>query len=122
MSFGSPTPIEVAVQGASLADDYAYAQKVQSANGASSDFLRDLQFAQDYELPDAGHQHRSRTRRPIRPDHGGRGAFRGARHVLLALHRSRTTGAIPNSGNAFQIQVEMPQNRMQSVESIGNFP
>ena len=31
MSFGSPTPIEVAVQGISLADDYAYAQKVQRA-------------------------------------------------------------------------------------------
>ena len=33
MSFGSPTPIEVAVQGASLQDDYAYAQKVRSGDG-----------------------------------------------------------------------------------------
>ena len=33
MSFGSPTPIEVAVQGVSLQNDYAYAQKVQGAVG-----------------------------------------------------------------------------------------
>jgi hypothetical protein len=25
----------------------------------------------------------------------------------------------PNSGNAFQIQVELPQNRMQSVAAVG---
>src|ERR1022692_629676 len=29
MSFGSPTPIEIAVQGVSLQNDYAYAQKIQ---------------------------------------------------------------------------------------------
>ena len=28
----------------------------------------------------------------------------------------------PNSGNAFQIQVELPQNRMQSLEDVGNVP
>ena len=28
----------------------------------------------------------------------------------------------PNSGNAFQIQVELPQNRMQSVDAVGSFP
>jgi hypothetical protein len=28
----------------------------------------------------------------------------------------------PNSDNAFQIQVEMPQNRMQSVDSVGELP
>ena len=28
----------------------------------------------------------------------------------------------PNSGNAFQIQVELPQNHMQSVESVGQLP
>ena len=45
MSFGSPTPIEVAVQGPSLADDYGYAQKIQSQLAKLS-FIRDLQFAQ----------------------------------------------------------------------------
>ena len=50
MSFGSPTPIEVAVQGISLQDDYAYAQKVQ-AQLAKLSFLRDLQFAQETTIP-----------------------------------------------------------------------
>ena len=65
MSFGSPTPIEVAVQGASLADDYAYAQKIQ-AQLAKLSFLRDLQFAQEIQLPDAGHQHQPRAGGPVR--------------------------------------------------------
>ena len=50
MSFGSPTPIEVAVQGASLANDYGYAQKIQ-AQLAKLSFVRDLQFAQEYNYP-----------------------------------------------------------------------
>ncbi len=28
----------------------------------------------------------------------------------------------PNSGNAFQIQVELPQNQMQSVAQVGDVP
>jgi len=28
----------------------------------------------------------------------------------------------PNSGNAFQIQVQLPQNRMQGVEELGDIP
>jgi hypothetical protein len=50
MSFGLATPIEVAVQGVSLQNDYAYAQKVQ-AQMAKLSFLRDLQFAQENNYP-----------------------------------------------------------------------
>ena len=28
----------------------------------------------------------------------------------------------PNSGNAFQIQVELPPNRIQSIDAIGSLP
>ena len=34
MSFGSPTPIEVAVSGPKLADNRAYAEKLKRAAGA----------------------------------------------------------------------------------------
>ena len=48
------------------------------------------------------------------------------RSVVPATSSSRFTQPNywrdPNSGNAFQIQVEMPQNRMQSVESVGEIP
>src|SRR5881409_2962989 len=44
MSFGSPTPIEVAIQGTTLQDDFAYAQKVREQMDKLL-FLRDVQFA-----------------------------------------------------------------------------
>jgi len=50
MSFGSPTPIEVAVQGVSLADDSAHAAKVR-AELVKLPFLRDVQYAQELNYP-----------------------------------------------------------------------
>jgi multidrug efflux pump subunit AcrB len=120
MSFGSPTPIEVAVQGASLANDYGYAQKIQSQL-AKLDFIRDLQFAQEYNYPTLDIN--------INRQRAGQFGLTMAdvvRSVVPATSSSRFTEPNywrdPNSGNAFQIQVEMPQNRMQSVESVGRLP
>ncbi len=120
MSFGSPTPIEVAVQGASLANDYGYAQKIQSQL-AKLDFVRDLQFAQEYNYPTLDIN--------INRERAGQFGLTMAdvvRSVVPATSSSRFTEPNywrdPNSGNAFQIQVELPQNRMQSVESVGELP
>ncbi len=120
MSFGSPTPIEVAVQGASLANDYGYAQKVQTQL-AKLDFLRDLQFAQEYNYPTLDiNINRQRA------GQFGLTMSDVVRSVVPATSSSRFTEPNywrdPNSGNAFQIQVELPQNRMQSVESVGQLP
>jgi multidrug efflux pump subunit AcrB len=120
MSFGSPTPIEVAVQGVSLADDNTYAQKVQ-AQLAKLDFLRDLQFAQEYNYPTLD----------ISIDRERAGQFGltmsdVVHSVVPATSSSRFTDPNywrdPASGNAFQIQVQLPQNRMQSVESVSQVP
>jgi multidrug efflux pump subunit AcrB len=120
MSFGSPTPIEVAVQGISLQDDYAYAEKVQ-AQLAKLTFLRDLQFAQEQNYPTLD----------INVDRDRAGQFGltmadVVRSVVPATSSSRFTDPNywrdPNSGNAFQIQVELPQNRIQSVEQVGGIP
>jgi multidrug efflux pump subunit AcrB len=120
MSFGSPTPIEVAVQGASLADDYAYAQRVQ-AQMKKLDFLRDLQFAQEGSYPTLD----------ISVDRERAGQFGltmsdVVRSVVPATSSSRFTDPNywrdPSSGNAFQIQVQVPQNRMQSVDDVGSIP
>ena len=114
MSFGSPTPIEVAVQGTSLQDDYAYAQKIQ-AQMAKLRFLRDLQFAQEFNYPTLDIN--------INRERAGQFGLTMAdvvRSVVPATSSSRFTQPNywrdPNSGNAFQIQVQLPQNRMQSVE------
>jgi multidrug efflux pump subunit AcrB len=120
MSFGSPTPIEVAVQGISLQDDYAYAQKVQ-VQMAKLSFLRDLEFAQEQNFPTLD----------ITIDRERAGQFGltmsdVVRSVIPATSSSRFTDPNywrdPSSGNAFQIQVELPQNRIQSVEQVGNLP
>jgi multidrug efflux pump subunit AcrB len=120
MSFGSPTPIEVAVQGPSLADDYGYAQKIQSQL-AKLKFVRDLQFAQENNYPTLDIN--------INRDRAGQFGLTMAdvaRSVVPATSSSRFTEPNywrdPNSGNAFQIQVELPQNRMQSVQNVGELP
>ncbi len=120
MSFGSPTPVEVAVLGASLQDDYRYAEKIQ-AKLAPLAFLRDLQFAQENNYPTLDIT--------IDRDRAGQFGLTMAdvvRSVVPATSSSRFTDPNywrdPNSGNAFQIQVELPQNRLQSVEEIGELP
>jgi multidrug efflux pump subunit AcrB len=120
MSFGSPTPIEVAVQGISLPDLYAYAQKVQSQM-AKLDFLRDLGIAQAADFPTLDIN--------IDRDRAGQFGLTMAdvtRSMVPATSSSRfiqpNYWRDPNSGNAFQIQVQLPQNRIQSVDAIGDVP
>jgi multidrug efflux pump subunit AcrB len=120
MSFGSPTPIEVAVQGVSLADLYAYAQKVQGQM-AKLDFLRDLGIAQAADFPTLDIN--------IDRDRAGQFGLTMAdvtRSMVPATSSSRfiqpNYWRDPNSGNAFQIQVQLPQNRIQSLDAIGDVP
>ena len=120
MGFGSPTPIEVAIQGISLQDDYAFAQKVRNQMTKLT-FLRDLQFAQAGDFPTLD----------ITIDRDRAGQFGltmadVARSVVPATSSSRFTQPNywrdPITGNAFQIQLQLPQNRMQSLEDVGNVP
>ena len=120
MSFGSPTPVEVAIQGISLADDYAHAQKVQ-AQLAKLDFLRDLQIAQASDFPTLDIN--------INRDRAGQFGLTMSdvvRSVVPATSSSRFTQPNywrdPGSGNAFQIQVQLPQNRIQSVDEVAEVP
>jgi len=120
MGFGSPTPVEVAVLGTSLVDNYAYAQKVQKELAKLS-FLRDLQYAQEQSYPTMD----------ITIDRERAGQFGltmsdVVRSVVPATSSSRFTQPNywrdPNSGQAFQIQVQLPQNRNQSIEALGSLP
>jgi multidrug efflux pump subunit AcrB len=120
MGFGSPTPVEVAVLGSSLADNYAFAQKLRS-QVAALPFIRDLQFAQEQNYPTMD-INISRER----AGQFGLTMADVARSVVPATSSSRFTQPNywrdPNSGQAFQIQVELPQNRIQSTDSLGNIP
>ena len=120
MSFGSPTPIEVAVLGSNLQDVYGYAQKVQ-AQLAPLPFLRDLQFAQEINYPTM-----DITINRERAGQFGLTMADVARSVVPATSSSRFTQPNywrdPISGNAFQIQVQLPQSRMQGIDELGDIP
>jgi multidrug efflux pump subunit AcrB len=118
MSFGSPTPLEVAVLGINLQDNFAFAQKVK-AQLDKLDFLRDTQYAQDLNYPTLD----------ITVDRDRAGQYGltmsdVVRSVNPATSSSRFTAPNywrdPASGNAFQIQLQLPQHRIQGVESIAN--
>jgi len=120
MGFGSPTPVEVAVQGTNLQDDYAFAQKVRDQVTKLS-FVRDLQFGQELNYPTMD----------IKIDRERAGQFGltmadVVHSVVPATSSSRFTQPNywqdPNSGQAFQIQVELQQNRIQSTDALGDLP
>jgi multidrug efflux pump subunit AcrB len=120
MSFSSPTPIEVAVLGVNLPDVTGYAQRIQ-AKLAGLPFLRDLQFAQEINYPTLDIK--------IDRDRAGQFGLTMAdvvRSVVPATSSSRFTEPNywrdPDSGNAFQIQVQLPQYRMQGIEELGDVP
>jgi len=120
MSFGSPTPIEVAIQGPNLAASRAFAGKVR-AELVKIDSLRDLQYAQALDYPSLQIQiNRDRAGQfGVTPSDIGRSlvaATSSSRYTDLNFWRD------PTSGNGFQIQVEIPQAKMASMEDVADLP
>ena len=85
MSFGSPTPIEVAVLGSNLAGRLRYAQKVQ-AQLAPLPFLRDLQFAQELNYPTLDININRERAGQFGLTMADVVAFGRAGHIVLAVH------------------------------------
>ena len=120
MSFGSPTPIEVAVQGPALPATRAFAEKIR-AELVKIPALRDLQYAQPLDYPSLQIQ--------INRDRAGQFGVTAAdvgRSLATATSSSRYTDLNfwrdPGSGNGFQIQVEIPQAKMASIEDVADLP
>ncbi len=120
MSFGSPTPVEVAIQGPALPANRAHAEKVM-AELRKLPALRDLQFAQPLDYPTVDVQ--------IDRERAGQYGLtmaNVARSLVAATSSSRFVDPNywrdPNSGNAFQIQVEIPQHRMASISDLADLP
>jgi multidrug efflux pump subunit AcrB len=118
MSMGAPTPIEVAVTGANLADDRAYAEKVRDALGQLPQ-LRDVQFGQllDYPTVDVNVD-RERA--------GLLGVSMADVSRSLVTSTSSSRYVVPNywadanTGVAYQVQVQVPQALMSSSEDVRN--
>jgi multidrug efflux pump subunit AcrB len=120
MSLGSPTPIEIAISGQNLAADRAFAEKVREAL-LRIPSLRDLQFGQalDYPTVDVSVD---------REKAGVMGVKMAdvSRALVTATSSSRFVvpnyWADPNSGVAYQVQVQVPQAQMDSLEQARNVP
>jgi multidrug efflux pump subunit AcrB len=112
MSFGAPTPIEVAVSGPKLAESRAFAEKLRDQLQRIPS-LRDLQFLQPQDYPTVD----------VNVDREKLGRMGGSikdvtDSVIAATSSSRYMVPIfwpdPTTGIGFQVQVEIPANRMTS--------
>ena len=120
MSFGSSTPIEVAVSGPSIASSKAHAEKlVESLKRIP--FLRDVQIAQTLDFPTVGVD--------INRERAGLLGVKVddvTRSLVAATTSSRFTvanfWADPATGISYNLQVQIPEARTQSLEDLGNVP
>jgi len=120
LAFGSPTPVEVAVQGPSLPANRAHAAKVY-AELAKLTTLRDLQYKQSLDYPSIDVK--------VDRDRAGQyglSAAGVAKSLVVATSSSRFVEPMywrdPGNGNGFQIQVEIPQHRMKSMQDVADIP
>jgi multidrug efflux pump subunit AcrB len=120
MSLGSPTPIEVAVSGPVLAANRDFAEKIKERLQRIP-ALRDLQFGQSLDYPTVDVA--------VNRERAGLMGVKMAdvsRSLVAATSSSRFVvpnyWADPNSGVAYQIQVQVPAARMDSLEQARNLP
>jgi multidrug efflux pump subunit AcrB len=120
MSLGAPTPIEVAVSGPGLQANREFAQKIRERLQRIP-ALRDLQFGQALDYPTVA----------VAVDRERAGLMgvkmsEVSRSLVAATSSSRFVvpnyWADPNSGVAYQLQVQVPQARMNSLEAAENLP
>jgi multidrug efflux pump subunit AcrB len=120
MSFGSPTPVDVSVNGPNLADNRAYAEKMRQELIKISS-LRDLQYGLPLDYPTVSIEV-DRERAGL----SGVTAQEVARSVVAATSSSRFV--VPNywpdpkTGIGYQVQVEIPYQIMDTVDQMKTVP
>ena len=120
MSFGSPTPVQIDVQGVDLDQGYAYLAKIEGEMRKLS-FLRDISVVQTQKYPTV----------EVNVDRQYAGQF-GLTMADVSNSLITATGSSrfiapnywrdPKTGNAFQIQVQIPSNRAQGVGTLSTLP
>ena len=120
MSFGSPTPIEVAVNGPNLVENREYAEKLRPSWRACRRCATCNSFSRSTIRPSAS---RSTARRP---GLSGVTVADVARSVVAATSSSRFV--VPNywpdpkSGIGYQVQIEVPFEKMNSIDQVETIP
>ncbi len=120
LSFGSATPIEVAVQGVDLAASRAFAEKIRR-NLQNVKFLRDLDYGQAMDYPTMDIE--------VSRDRAGQFGLTVAEVAKSLVAATSSTRFVapnywrdPKTGNAFQIQIEIPQQAVGSIADVQNIP
>ena len=120
MSFGAPTPIEVAISGPNIDNDRQFAEKVRQKL-VTLKALRDVEFGQPLDYP-AVNVAVDRERAGVL----GITASDLTKSLSPATSSSRFTQpvywAAPNTGIAYQVQVQVPEPDLNSLEDIKNIP
>jgi len=120
MNLGASTPVEVAVSSPSLPLTREVAERLQQKLGAIRS-LRDLQIGQSLDYP-AVQVSIDREKAGIL----GVKTIDVSRALTAATSSSRYTAPIywadPASGVAYQVQVEIPETAMTSIEELRNIP
>ncbi len=120
MSFGSPTPIEIAISGSALSVSKAYADQIIGKLHAIP-FLRDVQIAQTLDYPSVA----------VNVDRERAGLLgvkmSDVTHSLVAATTSsRFTvanfWADPNTGVSYNLQVQIPEAKTTTIEDLQNIP
>ena len=120
LNFGAPTPVDIAVTGPDFAATRAFAARVREEL-AKIPTLRDLQIAQalDYPAVNVNIDRQRAGQLGVTVDQIGRS-------FAAATSSSRFVApnywADPKTGIAFQVQVEVPQPRMTSLNDLRVVP
>src|SRR4029453_14760923 len=120
LNFGAPTPIEVAMNGPNLAANRTFAEKVKAQMDKIS-ALRDVQFGQplDYPTMDINVDRERAGQLGVTVQQVGQS-------LVAATSSSRFVQ--PNywldtsTGTAYQVQVEIPQSEINSIEAVESVP
>ncbi len=119
MNFGSATPIEVDVNGHEFDQDKEYAQRLLAALKAVPE-LRDLTITQPIDYPTVNIDIDR-----IRAGQLGVNVKDVGRSVVAATYSSRFVAPVfwrDPHGEAYQIQLQIPQPQMTSLQDIENTP
>jgi multidrug efflux pump subunit AcrB len=120
MNFGAPAPVELAVAGPNLSASRAYTEQLRNEMGKIAD-LRDLKYELPLDYPSVN----VKVDRELAGQLGVTTA-QVARSLSEATFSSRFTSpnywADPNTGIAYQLQVQYPQSRITSLEDVQNIP
>jgi multidrug efflux pump subunit AcrB len=120
MSLGTNTPVEIAIQGRNLAQGREYAEKMKKELEKIS-YMRDVQYGLPLDYPSLEINYDR-----VRAGQMGISVKQASESVLAGTSSSRLTQPVywldKSSGNAYQVQVEYPQFRMNNPDQVEQIP